>query len=222
MLDIAGSPLGEGAIGGSTLSMVPSIGGLVSTQSSSKSSQASSVDMPPASGVSGQASSIDTPPASGVSGQASSIDTPPASGVSSQTSSVNIPLAMPNMGIPTAIAPGLHHAHVSVHLLRLITGDETDIVVSPETGNVMLTLQHPMVRLVIQDSVDILHSLLLSENAFPNGASTIVLIKEALVRSCQNHAPGAAHIQQRLENDNEYFGRIMPLVSLMNVLGHSS
>jgi hypothetical protein len=178
--------------------------------------------MPPASGVSGQASSINTPPASGVSGQASSINTPPASGVSRQTSSVNIPLAVPNMGIPAGNAPGLHHACVFVRLLTLITDDETDIVVSPETGNVMLTLQRRMVRIVIQDSVDILHSLLLSENAFPNGASTIVLIKEALVRSCQNHAPGAAHIQQRIEDDDEYFGRIMPLVSLMSILGHSS
>jgi hypothetical protein len=134
MLNIIGFPLDKGAISGLTLSMVPSIGGCVSTQSLSKSSQASSIDMPPASGVSSQASSINMPP---------------VSGISSQISSINILLAMPNMGIPTANALGLHHTYISIHLLTLITDDKMNIVVSLETGNVMLTLQHRMVWIVI-------------------------------------------------------------------------
>lgn len=134
MLNIIGFPLDKGAISGLTLSMVPSIGGCVSTQSLSKSSQASSIDMPPASGVSSQASSINMPP---------------VSGISSQISSINILLAMPNMGIPTANAPGLHYTYISIHLLTLITDNKMNIVVSLETGNVMLTLQHRMVWIVI-------------------------------------------------------------------------
>ena len=104
----------------------------------------------------------------------------------------------------------------------MITDDDTDIVVTPE-GKVMLTLQHRMVRIVIQDSFDILYSLLLSEHAFPNGGLTILLIKEALVRSSRNHSlhPHAICIHKRLY-DQEYFGLIMPLVSLVDVRGHSS
>ena len=85
MPSIARSPLGEGAIrptltqsvGGSMPSM-PSVWGLVSTQSTSEFSQPSSVHMPL--GVFSQASSNDIPLA--VSDLASSIDMPLA--VSSQ------------------------------------------------------------------------------------------------------------------------------------------
>ena len=109
-----------------------------------------------------------------------------------------------------------------VCLLTLITDDEMDIVVTPE-GKVILTLQRRMVRIVIHDSFDILYSLLLSEHAFPNGGLTILLIKEALVRSSRIHSPHphAIRIQERL-HDQEYFGLIMPLVSLVNIHGHSS
>ena len=56
-------------------------------------------------------------------------------------------------------------------------------------GKVMLTLQHHMVWIIIQDSFDVLYSLLLSEHVFPNGGLTILLIKEALVRSSRIHSP---------------------------------
>ena len=104
----------------------------------------------------------------------------------------------------------------------LITDDETDIVVTPK-GKVILILQHCMVWIVIHDSFDILYSLLLSEHAFPNGGLTILLIKEALVRFSQIHLPHphAICIQEWL-HDQEYFGLIMPLVSLVNIHGHSS
>jgi len=97
-----------------------------------------------------------------------------------------------------------------------------DLVFPTGTTKLMLTRQQLLVQVVIQDSFEILHSSLLFTNAFPDGVLTIELIKDALVRSAQNHSPGALTIYQRLLYDLEYFRKIMPLVSLMNVHDRSS
>lgn len=92
-----------------------------------------------------------------------------------------------------------------------------DLVFPAGTTKLMLTRQQPLVRVVIQDSFEILHSSLLFTNAFPDGVLTTELIKDALVRSAQNHSPGALTIYRQLLYDAEYFRKIMPLVSLINV-----
>ena len=117
MLSIAGSPLGEGAIRptltqsvGGFMPSMPSIWGLVSTQSTSEFSQPSSVHMPL--GVFSQASSNDIPLA--VSDLASSIDMPLA--VSSQGNGINMPLVMSNQGIPTTSTLGLYRTYIYVYV----------------------------------------------------------------------------------------------------------
>ena len=113
MPSIAGSPLGEGAIGptltqsvGGSTPSTPSVWGLVSTQSTSEFSQPSSVHTPL--GVSSQASSDDIPLA--VSDLASSIDMPLV--VSSQGNGVDMPLVVSNQGIPATGTLGLYRAYI--------------------------------------------------------------------------------------------------------------
>ena len=112
MLSIAGSPLGEGIIGpigmqsvGGSMPSMPSILGLMSTQSSSEFSQPSSVYMPL--GGSSQDSSNDIP--LGVFDQGSSINMP--LGVSSQGNGVDMPLVISNQGIPATGTLGLYHTY---------------------------------------------------------------------------------------------------------------
>ena len=103
-----------------------------------------------------------------------------------------------------------------------VTGDEVDLVFSVDSKKVMLTAQRSLVRVVIQDSFDIIRTSLMFTHAFPDGPLAIQFAKEALLRSALNHTPGAARIYQRLLKDKEYLWKIIPLVSQMDVNGHST
>lgn len=82
------------------------------------------------------------------------------------------------------------------------------------SNKVMLTMQRPLVRVVIQGAFDMLHVSLLFTNAFPNPSLSVEFVKEALLRSALNHLPGAASMYQRLLRDEEYMSKLIPLVSI--------
>jgi hypothetical protein len=92
----------------------------------------------------------------------------------------------------------------------------TDLVLHPDSNRVMLTIQRPLVRVVIQDSFDILRTTLMFTDAFPEASLVTRFVKEALLTSALNHRPGAGRIYQRLLHDEEYFWKIAPLVSDTN------
>jgi len=94
---------------------------------------------------------------------------------------------------------------------------EADLVFLPGSNKVMLTLQRPLVRVVIQDSFDILRASLMFLNAFPDPSLTAEFVKDALVGSALNHAPGARYIYQRLLYKEDYLSKLITLVSRMNV-----
>ena len=70
----------------------------------------------------------------------------------------------------------------------------TDLVLTLDSKKVMLTMQHPLVHIVIQDSFEILRSSLLFIEAFPEGSLIVQLIKDALLTSAMNHRPGVGRI----------------------------
>lgn len=104
---------------------------------------------------------------------------------------------------------------------HMVTADWTDLVFSPDGKTIKLTAQRRLVRLVIKESFEILHSLLLSTHAYPDGAMAIAFVRDALLRAVLTFSPGAAPMYKRIENDREYFCAILPLVSLTNVHNHS-
>ena len=106
--------------------------------------------------------------------------------------------------------------------VNMVTVNEADLVYAPGSSRLALNKQHPLVQIILQDSFDILRCSLLSITAFPDGDLTIRFIRDALLRSAKHHNPGARTIHQRLLEDPVYFRRIARLVSLMNVLCHSS
>ena len=98
----------------------------------------------------------------------------------------------------------------------------TDLVFTPGSSTLRLNQQRPLVRLVIHSSFEILHSLLLSIDAFPDGALTIHLVKVALLRAAEKYKPGTAPVYERLKTEHVYFRQVLPLVSPMNVHDHST
>jgi len=98
-------------------------------------------------------------------------------------------------------------------LPELPTENGADLVFLPGSNKVMLTLQRPLVRAVIQDSFDHLRASIVFTNAFPDGSLAVEFVKDSLVLSAISHAPGARYIYQRLLYDEEYLLKIIPLVS---------
>jgi len=95
-----------------------------------------------------------------------------------------------------------------------VTGNQAGLVLSLDTnGGIMLTTQRPLVRMVIQDSFDILHASLVFINVFPNAPLAVQFVKDALLSSALNHTPGADAIYHQLMHDEEYTRKIIPLVS---------
>ena len=116
---------------------------------------------------------------------------------------------------------------MSIYLLTLITAEldvvnEADLVFAMGSLKIKLMLQWPLVQVVIQDLFDILYLLLQSTNAFPNGAITIQLVRNTLLRSALRHTPGTLTIHQQLLYNLEYFCKILPLVSVIDAHDQSS
>jgi len=103
-----------------------------------------------------------------------------------------------------------------------MVGDVSDLVFSPGSNRIKLSMQRPLVQLVIRLSFEIVYSLLISIDAFPDGAVSVRFVKNALVRAALKYTPGTTPIHRRLTNDHDYFCRILPLVSPMSVCDHST
>ena len=220
------SSLMQGVLGisTSTLGVGGSIPSILSAGrlASSGSSQASAVGIP-----------ITGPPlmqevlgtSTSTLGVGSSILSTPS--VGELTSSFSGSSQASSIDIPTGPTPGLCHLHVSVYLLTLITApvvlqlppvtvNQAELVLSPDTNGLMLTMQRPLVCLVIWNSFDILCALLIFINMFPNAPLAVHFVKEALLNSALRHTPGANDIYQQLMHDKEYTYKIIPLVSHTN------
>ena len=93
---------------------------------------------------------------------------------------------------------------------------ETELVFTMGTNILMLTIQRPLVRTVIQDAIENLCAALLFTNAFPGVCVALTLIKDCLFTAADNHKPGAKSILERLTRDQEYLSTVTPLVSLID------
>jgi hypothetical protein len=94
---------------------------------------------------------------------------------------------------------------------------DTDILFPPGSKKIMLTSQHPMVRLVIQDAMEHVRADLLFKYSFPDPSVALENIKESLLTSASRY-PGASSIYRRLVFDEQYMATITPLVSVL-ILG---
>jgi hypothetical protein len=90
---------------------------------------------------------------------------------------------------------------------------DTDLIYIPGSRKIMLTLQMPLICMVIQDAFENLRASLLFEHAFPDPNLTVLFIRKNLIGVARSHLPRAMHIHKCLLSDDEYLDKLSPLVS---------
>ena len=91
---------------------------------------------------------------------------------------------------------------------------ETDLIYLPGTTKVLLTLQLPLIRTVLQDAFENLRASLMFEHTFPDPNSTILFVRKNLVSAARSHLPRAVDVHRRLLSDNTYLEKLCCLVSV--------
>jgi hypothetical protein len=81
------------------------------------------------------------------------------------------------------------------------------------SNKIMLTVQPPLLRAVIQDAFDRIRAALLFTNAFPDVFDTAEMIRDSLVSSAESN-DRATNIHSRLLGDVSYASSMSRLVSL--------
>jgi hypothetical protein len=105
---------------------------------------------------------------------------------------------------------------------RTVTPDQTqsvwpvemDLVYVSGTRKVMLTIQRPIMRTVIQDAFERVRRDLLFNNAFPDAFLVLEFTQYGLLTAAQTH-DRATDIHNRLVCDAEYMNRMIRLVSVL-------
>ena len=92
---------------------------------------------------------------------------------------------------------------------------DTDLVVSPGTNKVTLTIQRPLIRMILQDAFENLRVSLLFKHAFPDAVLIPTFISLALIAATKAQRTRALDIYKRLICDEGYLVQLARLVSYM-------
>jgi len=90
---------------------------------------------------------------------------------------------------------------------------ETELIFFPGTRRVMLTVQRPLMRTVIQDAFEQVQKALMFHNAFPDTYVALDFTRDALLIAAECHKQ-AMNIYNRLVVDADYMNIMTRLVSL--------
>ena len=94
--------------------------------------------------------------------------------------------------------------------------NETDIIFIPGMTRIMLTQQHPVLCVVIQDSVEELKVYLVLTSSFPNAVSLPSVLRDCLISAAtDSQYPLASDIRMRLHQDELYTEQLSRLVSVL-------
>ncbi|KAI9449449.1 hypothetical protein BJY52DRAFT_1192572 [Lactarius psammicola] len=88
---------------------------------------------------------------------------------------------------------------------------DTNLLFTPGGTRVMLTLQRPLLRAVIQDGIEHLRASLVFNNAFPDSIIAISFIRFSLNTAAENNS-AASSIHTRLLEDEDYVLKIIPVL----------
>ncbi len=89
---------------------------------------------------------------------------------------------------------------------------ETNIFFPPGVDRVMLTVQPPLIRAIMQDAIENLRASLMFIDAFPDSATAQSFTHQALISAAQNYQ-AASPICRRLQEDDNYLLRMSRIVS---------
>ena len=81
------------------------------------------------------------------------------------------------------------HPEPVANVLTSTWPEETELCFAPGRTRVMLTIQHRLVHIVIQDSIDILQATLIFDNVFPEGPQSLQFAHGTLVSVAEKQLP---------------------------------
>lgn len=88
----------------------------------------------------------------------------------------------------------------------------TELLFAPGSSKIKLTLQYPLVRLVLQDAIDHMRAHLVLTNAFPDPGAALTFARDSLMTAVEDRQPDTRILCQRFQDDIEYFAQIIPIV----------
>lgn len=106
----------------------------------------------------------------------------------------------------------ISHSAIAGGLAQATWPSETDLIFLSGSNKVMITVQRPLVRFVIQEAIEGTRSKMMFSNAFPNVFQALELIKDAFI-TATDHNEKALDIHNRIKCDHEYFINMSRLVS---------
>jgi hypothetical protein len=89
----------------------------------------------------------------------------------------------------------------------------TDLIYVPGLKKLMLTMQKPLICMVVQDAFKHLRASLLFENAFLDANLTVLFVRKNLIGAARRHLPRVDDIHRRLLCDDDYLEKLSRLVS---------
>jgi len=89
----------------------------------------------------------------------------------------------------------------------------TDLIYVLGSKKVMLTMQMPLIHMVVQDAFKTLQASLLFENTFLDPNLTVLYVRKNLIRAARGNLPRAADIFKHLLVDDAYLNKLSCLVS---------
>jgi hypothetical protein len=92
----------------------------------------------------------------------------------------------------------------------------TNLYTVPGTDRVTLSVQVPLMRLVIQDAFEHVRASLLFRHAYPEPHVVVAVVKESLLAAAASHRPAASIIHNRLVHDDPYVFKMSRLVGALS------
>ena len=158
------------------------------------------------------ASGASTSHASGASASGASASS--ASGLSvsvGAAGSSDPPGSLMPVGVGAVVVTGI--ANVPNPPAPVLPSDDTDLYFTPGTNRLTLSNQKLLIRIVVQDGIENLWASLLFDNAFPNAADAVRVVRRSLLDAADNYRPVSAAIYQRLNTDHQYMSTMARLVN---------
>jgi len=108
-----------------------------------------------------------------------------------------------------------HALHISPNAagpLQSMWPSETDLVFPHSSTRLSLSLQSPLICLVVQDAINHVQASLLLDHAFPEGLKKVKLIRGCLLAAAVKHRPSSSTVHARLLGDSDYASLMVCMV----------
>jgi len=108
-----------------------------------------------------------------------------------------------------------HALHISPNAagpLQSTWPSKTDLVFPHGSTRLSLSLQSPLIHLVVQDAINHVQASLLLDHTFPEGLKKVKLICGCLLAAAVKHRPSSSTVHAQLLGDSDYASLMIRMV----------